>query len=84
MDADDLPELDARISALEAEWQRLKTQRLAHLGRQSRPLDGLRVFDLSRLIFGPFCIKMLPIWEPMSLKSNAGRQLLPEAGAEIG
>jgi uncharacterized small protein (DUF1192 family) len=31
MDADDLHALDARISALEAELQRLKTQRLAHL-----------------------------------------------------
>jgi hypothetical protein len=59
MDSGDLHELDARISALEAELQRLKTQRLAHLGRQPRPLDGLRVFDLSRLIFGPFCTQIL-------------------------
>ncbi len=59
MDSGDLHELDARISALEAELQRLKTQRLAHLGRQPRPLDGVRVFDLSRLIFGPFCTQIL-------------------------
>ena len=59
MDSSDLHELDARISALEAELQRLKTQRLAHLGRQPRPLDGVRVFDLSRLIFGPFCTQIL-------------------------
>src|SRR2546428_13484911 len=59
MDSGDLHELDAHISALEAELQRLKSQRLAHLGRPPRPLDGLRVFDLSRLIFGPFCTQIL-------------------------
>jgi crotonobetainyl-CoA:carnitine CoA-transferase CaiB-like acyl-CoA transferase len=59
MDSGDLHELAARIRALETELQRLKTKRLAHLGRQPRLLDGICVFDLSRLIFGPFCPQIL-------------------------
>ena len=71
MDSGGLRQLDARISALEAESQRLKTQRLAHLGRPPRPLDGIRVFDLSRLIFWTVLYpRYWPIWGLMSLKSN--------------
>ena len=51
--------LDARITALEAELRELKRQRLQHLGRAPKALDGVHVLDLSRYIFGPFCTQML-------------------------
>ena len=51
--------LETRIAALESELHELKLQRLERLGRAPKALDGVRILDLSRYIFGPFCTQML-------------------------
>jgi formyl-CoA transferase/CoA:oxalate CoA-transferase len=59
MPTGDPQDLDQRIAALETELAQLKAQRTRQPGRDPKPLDGVRILDMSRFIFGPFCAQML-------------------------
>ncbi len=52
-------DLDQQIAQLETQLGQLKAQRAQQHGRKPQPLDGVRVLDMSRFIFGPFCAQML-------------------------
>ncbi len=59
MTANPPTDLDARIATLETELLPLKRRRTQLRGKAPKPLDGVRILDLSRFIFGPFCSQIL-------------------------
>jgi crotonobetainyl-CoA:carnitine CoA-transferase CaiB-like acyl-CoA transferase len=59
VDATQRHDLDQQIARLEAELAQLKAQRTRQLDHKPKPLDGIRILDMSRFIFGPFCAQML-------------------------
>ncbi len=56
---DEVEDLDQQIAQLEAQLGKLRVQRAQQLNRKPKPLDGVRILDMSRFIFGPFCAQML-------------------------
>ncbi len=59
MEEPQIHDLDQQIAQLEAQLGELKAQRAQLIGRKPKPLDGVRILDMSRFIFGPFCAQML-------------------------
>ncbi len=59
MAAEQAHDLDQQIAQLEAQLGQLKAQRTQKLNHKPKPLDGVRILDMSRFIFGPFCAQML-------------------------
>ena len=75
MDTTQAHDLDQQIARLEAQLGQLKAQRAQQLGRKPKPLDGIRILDMSRTtvnVFGDltaavYVAKSEGVWSPKSL-----------------
>jgi hypothetical protein len=76
--------LDQQIARLEAELAQLKAQGTRQRDRKPKPLDGIRILDMSRFIFGPFCAQMLATWGLMSSSWSPCGAILPAPLATCG